>query len=318
MNKEISQISAFPNLDFDTNPGYPAFIKATGQIPLSEWIQDNHQTFEKLLNTVGAVLFRGFDIDSVQKFEHVMKSVSESPLPYKFRSSPRYSVGENVYVSTTYPKEEMINMHSENSYAKFPPNNIVFCCVTPAAEYGETPIADNRKVLTYLEDHIVQKFEKHGVEYVQTIDNWVGLSWQEVFQTTDKNAVEKECIEGGIEFEWISDNKIRLKWKREAIIKHPKSGELTWFNHACFFNKYALSEELREYFELNDSLPYNTFYGDGTPISEDEITNIKEAYRQSTVMFEWKKGDVLFLDNLLSSHGRNKYSGEREIIVSVY
>ncbi len=285
---------------------------------LKEWIAGNRATFEAELINHGAVLFRGFSIDTVEKFEDLMKEVTPQNLEYGFRSSPRYSIGNGVYVSTTHPADENILMHSEGSYAPVHPEHIVFCCIIPAETGGETPIADNRKVLTFLSEETRKKFESRGVKYVRTLDKFVGLPWQEVFQTEDKSEVEKECKEKGIEFEWINDDKLKMAWTKKGVWEHPVSGESIWFNHACFFNKHSMDPDMMEFFEMQNSLPYNTFFGDGSEISKEEILEIHKAYKTTSTEFPWEKGDVLFVDNMIAAHARNPYTGDRKIIVSIY
>lgn len=298
--------------------GFPSIINRQGtSTDLCDWLLENQEYYNQELKKRGAILCRGFEIDAVEKFEKVSKVFPNKLLEYKLRSSPRYSITENVYVSTTYPEDQSINMHSENSYSPESPSKIIFCCIKPADVQGETPIADNRLVLKNIREDIVEKFRKHGVLYKRNLTGFLGMSWEEVFQTSNKNEVENICMENNMNFEWKSDTHLELNWKKEAIWKHPETGEMVWFNHAMFFNKYSFNKELLEFLSSDDELPNNTYYGDGSEISEEEIENIKLAYKKSIVEFPWKTGDVLFLDNMLISHGRNPYKGERKIIVSM-
>ena len=116
---------------------------------------------------------------------------------------------------------------------------------------------------------------------------------------------------------WDNDTDLILTWAKMAIWKHPETNDLVWFNHALFFNKYAHgNEEITSIME-EEKLPNNTFYGDDSEITKLEISEIMEAYKKSTVQFKWEKGDVLMLDNMLMSHGRNPFKGKRNIIVSM-
>jgi alpha-ketoglutarate-dependent taurine dioxygenase len=107
---------------------------------------------------------------------------------------------------------------------------------------------------------------------------------------------------------------------RPALATHPKTGERVWFNHVAFWHisslekgvKEAMQSVLEEY-----ELPYNTYYGDGEPIEDSVVEEIRDAYRQETIEFLWQKGDILWLDNMLVAHGRNPYSGERKILVAM-
>ena len=129
------------------------------ELKLNAWLQENKKEIEEKIKERGAVLCRGFGVNTAEKFEELMEEFQKNSLEYTFRSSPRFSVGKNVYVTTTYPEKYKINMHSESSYAPAHPDNIVFCCSIPADERGETPIADNRKVLGFLSNATRTKFE---------------------------------------------------------------------------------------------------------------------------------------------------------------
>jgi len=284
---------------------------------LKNWLIENNEYFNTCLSENGAILCRNFEIDTVEKFQDLVSVFDQPLLEYKFRSSPRHSIMENVYVSTTYPNSYSINMHSENSYAPVPPNRIIFCCIIPATLKGETPIADNRKVLEYISDDLRNKFLEKGILYRRRMNGMLGLSWKEVFQTENKNEVEQECEKNGITYEWLDDNDLVINWKKKAIIEHPVTKELIWFNHGVFFNKYSYDEVLLSAIESDDELPNNTYFGDGQEITKEEYSELYEAYQKATIDFPWEKGDVLFLDNYLSSHGRNAYEGERKIIVSI-
>jgi alpha-ketoglutarate-dependent taurine dioxygenase len=284
---------------------------------LKNWFVENNEKFEKDLTEYGAILFRDFNINSVEKFQDLMSIFPKELLEYKFRSSPRFELVENVYVSTTYPEDEVINMHSENSYAAHPPHRIVFCCITAAEYRGETPIADNRQVLNHISTSLRKKFEEKGVLYRRNLNGILGLAWKEVFQTSDKSQVEEECRSNGIDFQWVNEDELVLKWRKDAIWEHPVTKEFTWFNHCLFFNKYMLDDAFLKSISSDDELPNNTFFGDGSEISKEEIEELRLAYKKATIEFEWISGDVLFLDNFLISHGRNPYKGARKIIVSI-
>jgi hypothetical protein len=298
--------------------GFPRLIKnVDNSTQLTEWLKQNQKQYEATLSKEGGMLCRGFNIDTVEKFKDVAEVFPNELLEYKLRSSPRYSITDNVYVSTTYPEDQSIHMHSENSYSPESPSRIIFCCIIPADVQGETPIADNRQVLKNIRPDIVEKFRKHGVLYKRNLTGFIGMSWEEVFQTSNRKEAEKMCRENNMDFQWLGDDHLQVSWKKSAIWEHPVSGESVWFNHAMFFNKYSTNEDLLEFLSSDDELPNNTYYGDGSEITKEEIENIREAYRKATVIFPWEKGDVLFLDNMLISHGRNPYQGERKIVVSM-
>ena len=303
---------------FQSDSAFPLVINpAFSGLILTEWIKENKELFYNKLHIYGGILLRGFEIDTVEKFESFIAAFDCPPLEYRNRTSPRYEVARNIYHSTTYPADQSISMHSENSYAVNWAMKIIFCCIQPATEDGQTPIADNRKVLEYISEATREKFLKKGLKYVRNISPGLGLSWQETFQTQNKKDVEDECRINDMNFSWQEDDKLVLSWYKKAIYTHPETKEKVWFNHSIFFNKYALNELALSTFQSDDELPFNTCFGDGDDISKDEFEEIKLAYEKATVVFPWHKGDVLFLDNMLVSHGRKPYKGDRKVIVSM-
>src|SRR5262249_49386507 len=104
------------------------------------------------------------------------------------------------------------------------------------------------------------------------------------------------------------------------ITTHPRTGEKVWFEHAAFFHISSLQakvlETLRAEFAEED-LPMNTYYGDGTPIELGELEEIREAYLQETEAFTWQKRDLLLIDNVLTSHSRQSFVGDRKILVAM-
>ena len=75
-------------------------------------------------------------------------------------------------------------------------------------------------------------------------------------------------------------------------------------------------EALLAHYE-EDELPRNAFYGDGSPIENSVVEEIRRVYTEAAVTFGWRKGDVLLLDNFLASHGREPFAGPRKVLVAM-
>jgi len=294
-----------------------------GGIDLPAWINENREQFEMDLLKYGGILFRGFDISTVEDFNRFMKCFNTEPLPYMFRSSPREEVNKNIkniFLSTSYPSKRSIKMHNESSYSRVWGRKIIFCCITPAAEGGETPIADGRRILKDISAELVGKFREKGVRYRRNLIPDLGMPWQEVFQTDDLAEAEAFCIKNNIIFKFIEKDYIVIEWVKPAVYKHPVSKEETWFNHVMFFNRFARYEELGlapDYPLPDKFLTSETFFGDGTEITYEEYNIIKQAYEKNMIAFPYRKGDIIFLDNMLSSHGRNPFKGDRLIVTAI-
>jgi len=292
----------------------------TPGVDLAAWAATRRDLLEERLSRHGGILFRGFAVGGAADLERFIRAVSSEALEYRERSSPRSAVEGKIYTSTDYPAAYSIFLHNENSYQSVWPRKIFFCCQQAAEEGGETPIADCRRVLERLDPKVRERFGAKGWMYVRNFGDGFGLDWRTVFQTDDRAAVEAHCRKSGIEVEWKAGDRLRTRAVRPALVRHPKTGETLWFNHATFFHVSTLEPAVREALlrEFSpDELPTNTYYGDGSPIEPDVLASLRAAYDAETVRFPWQRGDVLLLDNMLVAHGRAPFRGERKILVGM-
>ncbi|HEY0081924.1 MAG TPA: TauD/TfdA family dioxygenase [Pyrinomonadaceae bacterium] len=291
---------------------------AAPNLKLAAWGGNNRETIDLRLQQHGAILFRNFALNSIEDFEQFTSAVTSEPVGYHDRTSPRSQVSGNVYTSTDHPADQPIHLHNENSYSYSWPTRIFFFCVNPADEGGQTPIADCRKVFRRISHGVRERFLRRGVMYVRNYGDGFGLTWQTVFQTTDRREVEAYCRATGIEYEWKDADRLRTRQVRPAAVKHPRTGEDVWFNQAALFHftslDSAVSDALLAEFAEAD-LPFNAYYGDGSPFAHAELEEVREAYRHETFMFDWQRGDLLMLDNMLAAHGRAPFAGARKIVV---
>jgi alpha-ketoglutarate-dependent taurine dioxygenase len=311
---KMSPVLAGAHLPIEIRPAVDGF-------DLIAWCKRNKQYLEEILLTYKAVLFRCCRIDTVDIFNMFVTALyGEDLMEYKDRSTPRRELAQNVYTSTIYPSEQRIALHNEGTYWIKWPLKLIFCCIIEPTEGGETPIADSARIYTRIPASIREKFAQKKILYVRNYNDGFGLTWQDTFQTEDRSVVEKYCYQNNIEFEWKSRGRLRTSQVRPAIGQHPKTGEKVWFNHAAFFHVSSLDPAIRD--ELTrefreEDLPYNTYYGDGSQIESEVLKVVRNAYQEETIQFPWRKGDVMILENMLVSHGRSPYSGQREILAAM-
>jgi alpha-ketoglutarate-dependent taurine dioxygenase len=293
---------------------------AASGINLEAWAASNREFIDAKLLSHGAILFRGFDVNTAADFRRLISVSSGELLEYKERSSPRSHVADNIYTSTEYPPDQRIFLHNENSYQQSWPLKIFFFCDHPPSQGGETPIADCRKVLRRISPETQERFKSKKIMYVRNFGSGFGLPWQTVFQTQDKAKAEQHCRLQAIEWEWLDGDRLRTRQIRPVFATHPRTQESVWFNHTAFFhistlNKSIAAALLREFKE--EDLPANTYYGDGSGIEPEVLDELREAYSREAVAFPWEKGDVLMLDNMFTAHGRAPFTGTRRILVGM-
>jgi alpha-ketoglutarate-dependent taurine dioxygenase len=302
--------------------GGPPLVVSPRQEGLSpaRWALGRREWVEAELLRHGAILFRGFEVSGPEQFAEFARALAPDLLEYFERAAPRVEVGRNIYTSTEYPADQPIPLHHEMSYSHNWPTKLWFYCAQPAREGGATPITPDREVFKLIDPAVRRRFAERRVMYVRNYGEGLDLSWQEAFQTSDRAAVETYCRQAHMSCEWRDGDRLRTRAVRQVLATHPKTGETVWFNHAHMFHisnvepatREALLAQYRE-----DELPRNAFYGDGSPIEGSVLEEIRRVYRESAVRFEWRRGDVLMLDNFLVSHGRDPFVGPRQVLVAM-
>lgn len=291
----------------------------TAGVDLADWSRTTSPLVNNLLLKHGALLFRGFNLGDVERFERFALTIC-SELFNENGEHPRQSLGNSVYTPVFYPPEQFLLWHNENSFNLRWPRKILFGCVEPASSGGETPVVDSRKVYEMIEPDIRERFESKGVMYVRNYGRGLGLDWTTVFRTTDPKEVEAQCEREGLECEWKDKDRLRTRCVRPAVVRHPQTGEPAWFTQAQHWHISCLDSSTRtaiqDLFDEPD-WPRHCYYGDGSAIPDSEMESILGVYARLEQSFPWERGDVLVVDNLLMAHARKPFTGTRKLLVTM-
>ncbi len=294
-------------------------MPAVENFDLSDWAKMNSDFINAKLLEHGAILFRGFSLESPADFERAAASLCPE-LYGEYGDLPRAGVAGKIYQSTPYPADKMILYHNESSHLPRWPQKINFFCAQPAEQGGATPVADCREVARRLDPQILGKFESKGLMYVRNFSPGLDVSWQQFFHTKERREVESACQQAGMSCEWTGGDSLRVRQVSQAVTCHPKTGERIFFNQVQLHHVYCLDPEVREslltLFQRED-LPRHVYYGDGSEIEDAVMEHVGRVYEQCAVRFQWQKGDMITVDNMLVCHARDPYVGARQICVAM-
>lgn len=275
---------------------------------------------ERQLQDHGGILFRDFEMPTVDAFRTFAASFGDPLLGYEFGSTPRSKIAEGVYSSTEYPPHQRILLHNEQSYSQKWPMKLWFYCAIAPRTGGETPLADSRQVYRRVGRAVRERFEARGLMYVRNFGGGLDVPWQRVFDTEDVAEVERYCRAHGILCEWKEDGELRTRQRCQSVARHPRTGDPVWFNQAHLFHVSALAPEVRDALLESvdpEDLPRNVYYGDGGVIEDSVLNEVRGVLDELEVSFPWRTGDVLMLDNMLVAHGRMPFEGPRKIVVAM-
>lgn len=297
----------------------PLTVENNQKIGLEQLIEENRKDIDLKLRKYGAIVFKGFGVDAISQFEKVSELLCDN-LYTQYGDLPSISDSKKVYAATPYPPERTIYFHNEASHTPTFPSKQLFLCIKSAPEGGGLSIVDGREVLRKLPKNIVAEFSEKKLMYTRNFIRYIDVKWQDFFGTSDKNELESICKNDGLDFKWKEGDRFSTCRKAPAIIKHPITKELTWFNQIQLHHPGMMDEEdykifRRSYEEID--FPRYVCFGDGSPIPKETLSIISDVLKQESATIQAKEGDIIYVDNLLVAHSRLPYKGDRKVRVAL-
>lgn len=307
---------------------------------IGAWLAEQAELCEHRLLAHGSVLVRGFHrLGAAPAFERALAGLPGRLQAYVGGTSPRRVVQGRIMTATEAPGDYSIPLHQEMSYTANPPERIAFVCERPAAEGGETTVADMRTVTRELGSAIAARFvQKGGLQLrrhlprPEQIDVWPGFPkpWTEVFGTTDPEEADRVARSRGWRTQWEADGSVQL-WQEvlPALRTHPVSGDEVWFNQIHIFDpaasvrwarrdgRHAFADRLEAALRSGRDKVDRIVHGDGSELDEADVEHVAEVMDRAARPLAWRTGDLLVMDNILAAHGRRQFSGPRSILAAL-
>lgn len=299
----------------------------TNLLRLTEAVKSHKPWLEDLLQKSGAILFRGFPVDSPSDFNDVVEATGFPPMEYIGGGALRKQVLSRVYTANEAPPDQHIAFHHEMAYAaEFPSKLLLFCEVEPE-KGGETPIVLSHMVYERMKEKypaFVARLEDQGLLYTRIMSrdddpmSPAGRGWHSTFSTYDKTIAEQRAAKVGMKLEWTDDGseavKILIGPKPAFRIDNGRRSK-TWFNSMVVAHGGPTERDNKLI------LPEPVTFGDGTPLPADVVYDCIKILEDECVAIPWKKGDVLIIDNLSVLHSRrpvvNSQTRTRRVLASI-
>jgi alpha-ketoglutarate-dependent taurine dioxygenase len=306
--------------DLDTTPGHPPLLYADPAGHAAGWSAAHRRALRGAVAEHGAVLVRGLELGDADDVGAVFHELADALMTEQEAFAPRELRADGVLSSTKWPANQPMCMHHELSYTAEVPGLMLFACLTAPEQGGATAVADAERVLQALPAALTERFEREGWLLTRSYNDEIGASLAESYGTDDRAEIERYCRANAIDFTWQPDGSLRTEQRRSAVVRHPLTGRRCWFNQIAFLNEWTLAPEIREYLVDEygaDGLPFNTRYGDGSPIGEDVVQLLNTTYEAHTLREPWQAGDLLLVDNIRTAHSREPFTGERQVVVGM-
>ncbi|XP_072055587.1 clavaminate synthase-like protein At3g21360 [Arachis hypogaea] len=141
-------------------------------LPLTRSIKAHKPYLESLLLKSGALLFRGFTVNTASDFNDVVEAFGYDELPYVGGAAPRTNVVGRVFTANESPPDQKIPFHHEMAQVPEFPSKLFFFCEVEPASGGETPIVLSHVVYEKMKKRypeFVERLEEHGLLYIRVL-----------------------------------------------------------------------------------------------------------------------------------------------------
>ncbi|RMB71879.1 hypothetical protein AYK61_22170 [Rhodococcus sp. SBT000017] len=280
------------------------------------WIDSHLIELREILTTEGVLRLRGLG-EAVREFDAITETVTgAAPLEYHGGATPRTRIDRNVYSSTDFPSEYAIDLHSEMAYSRTWPLYLAFCCAQPPRSGGATPLASTVAIAERIPSTLAERLRLLGIRYRRAFHPLLGTDWRSAYGVNDEAELLDAAARRGEDVR-IDGDVVTSSWTLPAY-RDSEGGVESWFNQMVAFNVRTLPSGVRE--DLldvvgEDGIPKNTLLGDGTPFVESDISAVRDAVDATSTAVPWAAGDLTIVDNRRFAHGRQPYTGSREVRV---
>lgn len=324
MTREISAVEfhvedqphydgAFPLL-LDSN------LSSPNRLELDKWLGASRLNLLEKLSKHGAILFRGFGVQSDKDFDEFIQGFQLNNFTYaeSLSNAVRHNRTERVFTANEAPADVSIFLHHEMAQTPIYPSKLFFYCENAAASGGATPLCRSDILLQELQKEVpdfVRDCEEKGVKYSNVMpaeddpESGQGRSWRSTLSTENKTTAESKLATLGYEWQWQDDGSLRVTSPKLSAVRELADGRKVFFNQ--------LIAAFRGWKDSRNVTEKSIRFGDGTDINVDAMAIAIELGDNLSFDIPWQTGDVALVDNYLVMHGRRPFQGERRVLASL-
>ncbi|KAL4784580.1 hypothetical protein BJX76DRAFT_367559 [Aspergillus varians] len=322
---------------------FPLAIKAAGLTTIPQAVSAIHdltstgQLWELVAKHGGAILIRGLPIKTPHDYSQVAHAFGLQPHIEVGRPPIRTVLAPNVKTANEGPPELPIWPHNEYGWSTINPAWLTFTALKVPSQGGATPITSSIYIAHQLEKLapvFLANLRRLGARYTyrytaeqrvsNTGNNIRGAYGEHVTDHDDaetfRRKVEVEVRRHSEWFEWHEDGGLSVTHVVPAIRLHHPTGAAVFFgNITSAWGRSRHHGATRSPF-LGDDGSYHPppQFGDGTPMSVEDLDILLDVAEDSAVNVEWQEGDLVILDNYAVQHSRRPWIGERQVLAALW
>ena len=296
-------------------------VRISPSITANIWdkIPRSLQELESQLYEKGHILIRANPPLNEEQLVDLMGGKKELINYNKYGNRKRSNIPDSIYLDVSHwAKELEILPHNELTYHINFPQKVCFICKQPSLYGGETTIYDCQKAFANLSPSFQKEVVKRNCifikRYVKQLNHFKYPSWQNFLteNSTSEDAIahfNKLGYTCCVHREFDHGEMVEVV---ETQIKRPISyfyqGKICLYASVVGTNSYWYEKV------WGDKVPslLEVKWENGESFSDEEFSEMHEALKSARIVYNnWKKDDVLILDNLRIAHGRLPFIGKR-------
>ena len=268
----------------------------------------------------GAILFRGFPVRADLDFDRVIESLQVPNFRYKdsLSNAVRVNRTERVFTANEAPPEVTIYMHHEMAQTPVYPSSLFFFCEKAAEEGGATPLCRSDVLLEQMEGRFprfVADCRAKGLRYSNVMpphddaSSGMGRSWRSTLSSKTQAEAETRLRKLGYEWEWEDGECLRVTTPVLPAVRRLANGRSAFFNQ--------LIAAFKGWKDTRNDPSKAICFGDGSPLDRDAVLQSAEMADELAFDVPWHDGDIAWVDNFSTMHGRRSFSGTRKVLASL-
>ncbi len=284
------------------------------------WIRDRRDELDSKLAEHGAILFRGFPLQSADDFDAFIRAFNYPNFKYEdsLSNAVRVVFSERVFSANEAPADVAIFLHHEMAQTPLYPSKLFFFCELAAPTGGATPLCRSDVLLERLAveyPKFVADCEAKGLRYSNVMpaandaSSGMGRSWQSTLRAEKPEDAEARLAELGYSWEWLADGCLRATTPVLPAIRTAPSGRKVFFNQ--------LIAAFKGWKDTRNDPAKAITHGDGTPLDPAGVQAAVKIADELTFDMPWQSGDVVLVDYFLAMHGRRPFTGKRKVLASL-
>jgi alpha-ketoglutarate-dependent taurine dioxygenase len=285
-----------------------------------DWLRTHRAPLDAQASDHGAVLFRGFPVESPEAFDAFIRAFDYPNFRYEgsLSNAVRVVRTERVFSANEAPPDVTIYLHHEMAQTPIYPSRLFFYCEHAADAGGATPICRSDVLLARLRERcprFVEACEQKGLRYTNVMPpandaaSGMGRSWQSTLRADTAAQAEQRLSELGYTWQWLPDGCLRATTPVLPAVRTTADGRKVFFNQ--------LIAAFKGWKDVRNDPSKAITLGDGAPLDAEAVHTAANFADELTFDVPWQPGDVVLVDNYLTMHGRRSFTGKRKVWASL-